>query len=325
MDLPADFFQGDLLELEGFDKFGRSICTWTWPVKYANEYFQTQQPETASQTSATIQNEVERITLTANHISVSFHKEDGSLMEVKRDGQVIPLTNGPLPVGMKAKYKNGYTLTEGNDAVFIAKYTGAIDSITWRMTGEGLLGMTAVLLNRGSGGGFGEDFFDEKVYNFGFSFSFPEKEVKAMRWMGRGPYRVWKNRIKGTNYNIWEKEHNNTVTSESFESLIYPEFKGYHANLYWATLESEHVPFTVYSESDGLFFRVFTPEEPVMRRNGENSMHKFPEGDISFLYDIPAMRSFKLISEHGPKSQPSSIRIKQGDEGIHMKLWFDFR
>lgn len=80
-----------------------------------------------------------------------------------------------------------------------------------------------------------------------------------MKWMGRGPYRVWKNRIKGTNYGIWEKEYNNTITGESFDHLIYPEFKGYHANVYWATLESDRVPFTVYSESDGLFFRVFTP------------------------------------------------------------------
>ena len=71
---------------------------------------------------------------------------------------------------------------------------------------------------------------------------------------------------------------NNTITGESFDHLIYPEFKGYHANVYWATLESDRVPFTVYSESDGLFFRVFTPLEPVHRRNGENTMWEFPEG-----------------------------------------------
>lgn len=120
------------------------------------------------------------------------------------------------------------------------------------------------------------------------------------------------------------KHINNTVTGENFEKLVYPEFKGYHANLYWMTLESDHGPFTVYSESDGLFFRVFTPEEPVHRRNGENTMWEFPTGDISFLFDIPAMRSGKTIPELGPKSQPSTIRIKKGDSGFRMKLWFDF-
>lgn len=66
-----------------------------------------------------------------------------------------------------------------------------------------------------------------------------------MKWMGRGPYRVWKNRIPGTNYGVWHKEYNNTITGESFENLVYPEFKGYHANMYWATLESDTTPFTI--------------------------------------------------------------------------------
>jgi hypothetical protein len=54
-------------------------------------------------------------------------------------------------------------------------------------------------------------------------------------------------------------------------------------------------------------------------------MPAFPEGDLSFLYEIPAIRSFKPTWQQGPNSQPSSIRIKIGDEGIKMKLWFDFR
>ena len=31
------------------------------------------------------------------------------------------------------------------------------------------------------------------------------------------------------------------------------------------------------------------------------------------------------ILELGFKSQPGTIRIKQGDDGFRMKLWFDFR
>ena len=326
MTLPANFFQGDVLELEAYDRTGKIICNWTWPVKYAQEYFATQR--TTRETSATpsqIRKGDENITLSANGISATFNSKDGALIEVKSKEQVIPLSNGPLPVGIKADFKKGEARMDGNDAVFVARYTGAVDSIVWRMTADGLLGMDAILLNRDNGGGYKGDFFEKKIYYLGFSFSFPEKEVKGMRWMGRGPYRVWKNRIKGSNYNIWEKEYNNTVTGESFEKLVYPEFKGYHGNMYWATMESDKVPFTVYSETAGLHFRVLTPEEPIHRRNGENSMHPFPEGDLSFLYDIPAIRSFKLVPEHGPKSQPSTIRIKSGDDGLRMKLWFDFR
>ncbi len=324
MELPKDFFRGDVLELEAYDATGWSICNWTWPIKYAKEYFESQRTVPASGKAAA-QQTAEQITLSSGDVSAAFSPTDGMLMEVKRGEQVIPFNNGPIPAGMKMKYKEGYTCGDGTDVLFVAKYTGAVDSIVWRMTGDGLLGMDAVIFNRRNGGKFEGAFFDEQIYNFGFSFSFPEKEVKAMRWMGRGPYRVWKNRIKGTNYGIWEKEYNNTVTGESFENLVYPEFKGYHGNLYWATLLSDTAPFSVYSESDGLFFRVFTPEEPVHRRNGENTMWEFPAGDLSFLYDIPAMRSGKSIPEHGPKSQPSTVRINPGDGGFRMKLWFDFR
>ena len=86
--------------------------------------------------------------------------------------------------------------------------------------------MDAVMLNRAS-----DAFRDEAVLNLGLTFSYPEQECTGMRWLGRGPYRVWKNRVKGTNYAVWQKDYNNTVTGESFGNLVYPEFKGYHANL----------------------------------------------------------------------------------------------
>jgi hypothetical protein len=215
---------------------------------------------------------------------------------------------------------------DGTDAVFCVNYVGGVDSIVWRMSADGLLNMNAVLLNRASGGGgFDDAFMDEQVYNLGLTFSYPEKECTGMRWFGRGPYRVWKNRVPGTNYGIWHKDYNNTITGESFENLVYPEFKGYHANLYWATIENKETPFTVYSASDGIFLRLFTPEEPKGRQDGVNTMPDFPAGDISFLFDIPAIRSFKPVSQHGPQSQPGNIRIKKGDEGIRLNLYFDFR
>ena len=133
----------------------------------------------------------------------------------------------------------------------------------WRLRPDGLLKMDAVLLNRASGGGgFDDAFTDNAILNFGFTFSYPESECTGMRWLGRGPYRVWKNRIPGTNYGIWQKDFNNTVTGESADKLVYPEFKGYHANLYWATIQGKQNAFTVYAATDGVFFRVFTPDEP---------------------------------------------------------------
>lgn len=324
--LPTNFFEGDLLEVEAFDKYNRSICTWTWMVKYADEYFHQQLSAAASGTKAVLKEENDKVTLHAKGVSVSFDKKTAMLTSVTKGEQEIPFKNGPVAVGMRMRFKEYAVRQEENDAVFVARYLGGVDSIVWRMTSEGLLYMDAVMLNRASGGGgFDDAFTDENILNFGLTFSFPEKEVKGMQWLGRGPYRVWKNRIKGTNYGIWQKDYNNTITGEDYEHLVYPEFKGYHANLYWATVEAGKNSFSVYSASDGLFFRVFTPEEPKGRQNGINTMPDFPTGDLSFLYDIPAIRSFKPISQQGPHSQPGIIRIKKGDDGIKMRLCFDFK
>ena len=328
--LPDNFRQGDVLELEAFDKEGKSICNWTFPIRLAKQYFEHKLAQTPTTMNllppARATQTADAIELKSEDMRIVFNPATGMISRILCGEKEIPFKDGPVAVGMKMRYEPSlsYVRNDGSDAVYCAKYKGAADSIVWRLTDRGLLYMDAILLNRASGGGgFDDAFMDTKVYNLGLTFSYPEKNCSGMKWMGRGPYRVWKYRIPGTNYGVWQKDYNNTITGESYENLIYPEFKGYHANLYWATLESDTTPFTVYSRNDGIFFHVFTPEEPAGRE--KDTMPKFPEGDLSFLLDIPAICSFKPIEQQGPNSQPGNIRIKQGDEGLHLNLMFDFR
>ena len=326
MNVPANFFEGDILEITAWDRHNEEICTWTWPIHYAGEYTQKQLKQARQQGKAVVTKNGNQLTLSAQNVSVTFNTEDGLITEVKNENSRLSFTNGPLPVGMKARLKEVKFRQEENNAVFTAYYLGAVDSIRWEMTPSGLLNMHAVTLNRGERGmGFDDAAFEDKITNFGFTFSYPEEKVKGMDWFGRGPYRVWKNRIRGANYGVWSKDYNNTITGADFGNMVYPEFKGYHGNMYWSTLNTTESPFTVYSESDGVFMRVFTPADPTDNKTDWSAYPGFPEGDISFLYEIPAIRCFKPISQQGPKSQPSNIRIKGGDEGVQMSLWFDFR
>ena len=308
--LPARFYEADILKVEVFGADGACLNTWTWPIPTAHQYFVSHQQSPSSGTAA-----VEGNMLSAKDVTVEF--EQGAVKAVRKNGTLIPFTGG-VPVGVKATFRSSYTHMDGTDALLVAKYEGGLDSIVWRMTPGGRLGMHAVMVNRKG------DFYDRQIHFLGLSFNYPESEVKGIRWMGRGPYRVWKNRLRGQQFGIWQKDYNNTVTGEQYDHLVYPEFKGYHARLYWASLQSDTAPFTVYSETDGLYLRLFTPEEPIQRRDGKNTMPAFPEGDISFLFDIPAIQSFRSISEQGPRSQPSSIRLNAGDEGLHLRLWFQF-
>lgn len=326
--LPENFFEGDVLEVKAWDKFGKEICTWTWTIKYADEYWAGKLPTAKTSGEQTqLRSTDSTVTLTSpNGVSIAFNKLTGMIKSVSHQGKVIPFNGGPVPVGMKATVRTTDTGNRGKDAYFTVRYTGGVDSIQWVLTSEGLLSMKAVMLNNTrSGTGFDDATANEQILNLGLTFSYPEDQMQSMQWFGRGPYRVWKNRIRGANFGMWSKDYNNTITGSSFESLIYPEFKGYHGNMYWVNFIDKTQPFSVYSESDGVYFRVFTPHEPSRNISGWRAYPEFPSGDISFLYEIPGMRCFKPINHHGPESQPGSIRIKIGDEGIKMNLWFDFR
>ncbi|OFX52878.1 MAG: beta-galactosidase [Bacteroidetes bacterium GWD2_45_23] len=326
MDVPANFFKGDILEIKAWDSRGEEICTWTWTIRYNSAYTQKQLEQVVPKGKATISSEGDRVQLSADGVAVQFNTGNGLITEVRNSKGILSFNNGPIPVGMKARVKEVKHRQEGDNAVFTVYYQGAVDSIRWEMTPAGLLQMHAVTLNNARAGvGFDEAIFEDQITNFGFTFSYPEEKVTSMEWFCRGPYRVWRNRIRGANYGIWKKDYNNTITGADFANMVYPEFKGYHGNTYWSTLYTSETPFTIYSESDGLFMRIFTPEEPTDNKTNWRAYPEFPEGDISFLYEIPAIRCFKPISQQGPNSQPSNIRIKIGDEGIHMNLWFDFR
>jgi len=158
----------------------------------------------------------------------------------------------------------------------------------------------------------------------GISFNYPENKCTGVKWMGRGPYRVWKNRIKGTEFGVWEKLYNNTITGESFNHLVYPEFKGYHGNLYWVTLETTETPVTIITETPNLYLQLFKPAKPQYAAGG--TFPSFPDGDISFLYEIPAIGSkFKQADQLGPKGQKGMHSGHGGDENYPIELWFDFR
>jgi hypothetical protein len=227
---------------------------------------------------------------------------------------------------MKAKVREAQVFQEGENAVCLLYYNGGIHYIKWIMHPDGRLKMELIALkNAVNGTGFDDAFFEDKISSFGITFNYPETEVTGLKWFGRGPYRVWKNRIKGTTYGVWEKNYNTTITGENFENLIYPEFKGYHASIFGASLKAGKSSFKIVSESENLFLRLFTPDLPKNSFPGTPAQPSFPEGDISFMYEIPGMPSYKPIEQQGPDGQPTNIRIKKGDDGIKMNLWFDFR
>jgi hypothetical protein len=190
--------------------------------------------------------------------------------------------------------------TEGNDVIVEAKYTGELQRITWRLTPSGWLKLDYSYHPRGA-----------HTY-MGVTFDYPEKEVTGMRWLGRGPYRVYKNRLKGVEFDVFHKDYNDTQTGLSW---TYPEFKGFHSDMYWATLETREAPITMVFGSSDQYLRVLTPSEPTAVGSEPRNAHMvYPPGDISILRGISAIGTkFTTAAQQGPAGAPNLVGGHRGN------------
>lgn len=167
-----------------------------------------------------------------------------------------------------------------------AQGAGGLDRVRWSLSGNGSLDLEYVYALSG-----------EFLYH-GVTFDFPEGEMKSLRWLGGGPYRVWKNRLRGASFGVHEIARNVIQPGESWN---FPEFQGNFADLRWARLETNAGAITIENSSPGMYLRVGTP-----RINHFMTTVDFPSGDISFLQAIPAMGSkFVTPDASGPSGRPA--------------------
>jgi len=134
---------------------------------------------------------------------------------------------------------------------------------------------------------------DAEVDILGVAFDFPKATVGSKRWLGRGPYRVYRNRMEGGVIDIHEVAFNDPVPGESF---TYPEFKGYFRDWRWLELATADGRLHVENVSGIPFFGIGAP------RDGTPSMQAFPDTGLAFLEVIPAMGSkFAGPESTGPR------------------------
>lgn len=292
--LPDNWQERDLIILTANDPHGREIFTWTWPVPSASSMAEKIMAASAvSGSEVTVNEDNDLLHVTSGKTRVTFSKTNGMLTRVLYDGKPLSLGEGPQLTGVDEKFEELVHYSDGDKYVVEARHSdGQVFFPSWIMHSNGWLELNAEFRINGT--------FD----HLGINFSYPEEKVTGMKWMGRGPYRVWKNRLRGQQFGVWHKDYNNTVTGESW---VYPEFKGFHAEMYWVVVETTEVPFTVATASNDLFLRMLTPEEPG-GANQDHTSPPFPGGDISFLYGIsPTGTKFHSPERLGPQSQ----RIRQ--------------
>lgn len=274
LNLPTDWFSYDVLYLTATDKTDMEIYTWSFPIKLPKDIISRMMQDKLSKSVTTVEND-SLLIVKANNLELAFGKKDGLLKKVRNYKGEIPFNNGPVLSGGKAIFEKMEVQPSGDTLNITCSYTreSRMKELVWTIYPSGWIKLEIMYF---------PPEYDVHFDYMGVNFSYPEDQIKAVRWMGRGPYRVWKNRMQGVELDVHQKDYNRTMTG--VPPLIYPEFKGYHSNLYWAEIISKRESFIVATASEDVFLRLFTPDQP---KETFNCAPPFPSGDISFMQGIP--------------------------------------
>ena len=310
----------DALFVTAIDKYGHELWRWTFPVDKLNQSKEELSPLSSKATYTETDND---LTVKANNRTFIFSKKDGQLKGVSVNNRKISFANGPRFIGArradrsldqfynhddeKAKEKDR-TYSEFPDAAVFTKLDvkedggnlivtanyklGNLDKAQWTINPSGVMAL-------------------DYTYNFsgvvdlmGICFDYPEEQVISKRWLGAGPYRVWQNRIHGTQYDIWENDYNDPIPGETF---IYPEFKGYFSNVSWMNIRTKEGTISLTNETPDAYIGVYQP-----RDGRDRLLYTLPESGISVLNVIPPVRN-KVNSTDlcGPSSQAKWVNGPQ--------------
>ncbi len=291
LELPGDWKTFDVLYVTATDQYGRQINTWSWnlvkPVDFSSRILKSASPSMVS--SSELNNQ---LTVTSGNTAITFDKLNGSISSVKSNGRSIPF-GGFQFAGFNRNYKEMKSYKDGEDFIVEIVYDSSCFA-KWTMLKGGLIKLDYGYSLKGS------------VDYSGITFSYPESIVTGATLMANGPYRVWKNRLKGTQFGVFNKKYNNTVTGQSWD---YPEFKGYYSNFYAVEIQTKELPVTIFTSTPDLFLHLFTPSAATNLRGVRGGMTPaFPSGNISFLHGISAI---------GTKFSSSQAEGPQGEKNVY--------
>lgn len=295
--LPEDWRRADAFFLTARAPGGESLLTWVWPIDTRRVSFADSGVRSTGKPSA--RDEGNSIVVSAGRRELHFSKENGMLVRVSLEGQQLPIFNGPRFVAFRRndrKYDDvsGAALLtqiashqEGENVVVEVSYSGALRKVRWVVGNDGQVQLEY------------EYNYSGVVDMIGVQFDSYEKQMRRIRWLGSGPYRVWQNRLQGTTLDVWENEYNDSTPGENW---IYPEFKGYFRDWRWASFDTAAGRLSVFNKEPGSYLGVFKPKD------GVNGLLDLPDIGIAFLDVIPAMRNkFHTTDEIGPQSQPRHV------------------
>lgn len=305
--LPGDWDRADVLYVTAMNPAGRPLWTWSWSWKPLRLT-----PGATAGAAVQAREAGPQLVVTAGTLEFHFDRTTGEIAGVGRNGRMLSFNHGPRLYAVRRGDRHADGTVEANVPKGVDRRydsvasPGALTAFTTRRDGDALV----VEVNYAGdlrqarwtifpGGDAQLDYeydFDGVVDMIGIDFEYPEERMKSVRWLGRGPYRVWQNRLHGTTLDVWQNAYNDSIPGESF---TYPEFKGYFRDWRWAVFATTEGSITMANDSAGQFLGVYTPKDGKV-----GPLAIFPPGGIAILDVIPAMRNKVHATDLlGPQSQ----------------------
>jgi hypothetical protein len=181
-----------------------------------------------------------------------------------------------------SRAKVAHRMEEGN-LVINATGNGPLENFCWTLHPDGKLDLDYRYR------------LDQPAPFHGVTFDLPEADIRKFSWLGQGPRRVWRNRMRGIRFGEFEVPFKTLKPSHEFD---YPHALGYFAGIHEARIGTTSGTIEILPQQEDTFIRLGTNNE------GEKIRTYWPEGDISILHGIPAIGTkFKAPEQLGPQSQ----------------------
>ncbi|MGS2739247.1 glycoside hydrolase family 2 TIM barrel-domain containing protein [Sinomicrobium sp. M5D2P17] len=309
--LPGNWKEADVLYLKALDPEGKEL--WTWAYTWDKE----KEPVAEhAEGKISLQETVDYYQITASGTQIKIDRKTGKLQQVVQSGKVIDINNGPRfiaarrgdrtldgsvdkdaakgedriyeEIAYEEKLQHISAEEKNGEVVVSADYFGPLQKVQWTVKAGGTVQLDY------------EYDYHGVVELAGVSFDYPEDNMKSIRWLGKGPYRVWQNRLQGTTLDVWENDYNDPIPGESF---VYPEFKGYFNQWQWAVFRTSQGEVQLSNPESGSYLGVYTP------RDGRDALlYTLPQTGIAVFDVIPAVRNKVNATDLvGPSSQPKWI------------------
>ena len=289
--------ENNVIELEAVDAGGNTL--WRWSVAGEKPALDTSSDAAQAGRAARAARAGDD-TVDTGHELLRFDSTSGELREIRIGNRMLPLrgprlaawlrhpeTRGFSPAGDASALRTFEMLPSSEpDVIARARYEGALREVTWLRRGRDIVVNYRIELA-------GE------VDIAGIRFDFPEDQVTSKRWVGAGPYRVWKNRQEGVTFGLHETAYTRSTPGVSY---AYPEFEGFFGSWRWLEMQTASGRVLIRNGSDVPWFGLYRPQP------GEKPVIDLPDVGWSFLHAIPPIGTkFDRAEVLGPQSQTSQL------------------